>query len=125
MDAVEASRREVEPVRDLSRVLDGLRDQLAGIQREIFVLDRIGRELTAISLRCDDAALDLMIRHHLDEIAGRMALALDTQRSIRRMMEEDGAERRRVRSSRVIPVRWTAPRRLSSARPIAGRAKST
>ena len=85
-------------MRDLTRALDGLRDQLAGIQREIFVLERIGRELAAISERCDDAGVDLLIRRHLDEIAQRMTSTLDRQRSVAGMIAECGRETRRASS---------------------------
>ena len=60
-------------MRDLTRALEGLRDQLAAeYEREIFVLERIGRELAAISERCDDPGVDLLICRHFDEIARRM-----------------------------------------------------
>ena len=105
-------------MRDLTRALDGLRDQLAAIQREIFVLERIGRELAALSERCDDAGLDLLIRRHLDGIAHRMTSMLDRQRSVAGMIAECGRETRRA--TRVAAINLPRRRKLSSARPIAG-----
>jgi hypothetical protein len=108
---------------DLTRALEGLRDQLAGIQREMLVLERIGRELAAISERCDDVGVELLIRRHLDEIAQRMTSTLDRQRSVAGLIAECGRETRRARSNRVAALRL--PRRsFSSARPIVGCAKS-
>lgn len=109
---------------DLKSALEGLRDQLAGIQREISILERIGRELAPISERCDDAGVNLWIRCHLDEIARRMTSTLDRHRSVSGMIAECGRETRRARSNRVVAVRPPAQRSLSSARLIAGRTKS-
>ena len=111
-------------MRDLTRALDGLRDQLARIQREIFILERTGRELAAISERCDDAVVDLLIRRHLDEIAERTTSALDRHRSVAGMIAECGREIRGARLPRVAAVHPPRRRKLSSARPIAGWAKS-
>ena len=109
-------------MRDLARALEGLRDDLARTQREITVLERIGRELRAIVGRGGDARTDALIRRHLDEIAQRTASALTRQTSVARMMEECGRERDSARFGRA-PGSPAGPTRFF-ARPIAGRAKS-
>ncbi len=107
-------------MRDLTRALEGLRDQLAEIQREMSVLERIGRELAAISERCDNVGVELLIRRHLGEIAQRMTSTLDRHRSVAGMIAECGGETRRARLTGVAAVHLPRRRRLSSARPIAG-----
>ncbi len=112
-------------MRDLTRALDGFRCDLAGTQREITILELIGRELTAIIARGGDSKADLFIRRHLDEIAERMVVALARQTAIARMMEECGRERSSAgRIAQALPLRRLARRRTSFAQPIAGHAKS-
>jgi hypothetical protein len=111
-------------MRDLTRALEGLREDLAGTQREITVLEQVGRELRAIVDRRGDARADRLIRGHLDEIAQRTAMALARQRSVARMMEECGRERAAARFNRSRPVRQSARPVRSSGQPIAGAAKS-
>jgi hypothetical protein len=72
---------------DLALELEELRDDVAGTERLISILEQCGRQLTAMAGRRGDAAIDLMIERHLDEIAGRMATTLARQASIARMME--------------------------------------
>lgn len=111
-------------MRDLTRALDGLRDDLARTQREITVLEQTGRQLRAIVDRGGAARADLLIRGHLDEIAQRTATALARQTSIARMMEECGRERGAAKFSRSGPLRRLARPVRSSRRPIASVAKS-
>lgn len=72
---------------DLSLALKDLRDELAETQRKISVLEQTGRELMAIVDGSDEPEIDPVIRLHLDEVAGRMALALARPTSVMRMME--------------------------------------
>jgi hypothetical protein len=72
---------------DLAQELEELRDDVAGTVRVISVLEQCGRHLAVMAGRCGDAAIDLMVERHLDEIAGRMAKTLARQTSIARMME--------------------------------------
>jgi hypothetical protein len=72
---------------DLAHELEELRDDVVGTEHVITLLEQCGRQLAAMVGRCGDAAVDLMIERHLDEIAGRMATALGRQTSIARMME--------------------------------------
>jgi hypothetical protein len=111
-------------MRDLTRVLEGLSDELARAQREISVLEQIGRELTAIVDGCGGAGTDALFRRHLDEIALRTAAALAKQTSIARMMQECGRERSGAKSVRMPPVRRMARPKPSFAPPIAGQAES-
>ena len=111
-------------MRDLTRALEGLSNDLAGTQREISVLEQIGRELTAIVDRFGGAGADPLIRRHLDEIARRTAAALARQTSIARMMEECGRDRCGAKSVRAIPVRRLERRKPSFPRLIAGHAES-
>jgi hypothetical protein len=106
-------------MRDLTRALEGLCDDLAVTQREITVLEQIGRELAELVDRFGGGA-DPFVRRHLDEIARRTAAALGRQASIAQMMEECGRERARATSGRPPRVRRFA--RPKS--PIADRAKS-
>ena len=110
-------------MRDLTRALEGLCDDLAMIQREITILEQIGRALAELSNRFDGGA-DLLVRRHLDEIGQRTAAALARQASIARTMEECGRERRGARPARPYPVRRIARRMPWFPRPIAGRTKS-
>jgi hypothetical protein len=110
-------------MRDLTRALDGLHEDLARIQREITVLEQVGRELRAIVDRGGDARTDNLIRGHLDEIAQRTAMALARQTSIAQMMEECGNERGAARFNRGRPVQVSARPIRSSRRAIAGAAK--
>ena len=110
-------------MRDLTRALEGLREDLAQTQREITVLEQVGRELRVVVDRGGDPRTDRLIRGHLDEIAQRTALALARQRSIARMMKECGSERGAARFNRSGPVRQSARLIRSSSRPIAGAAK--
>jgi hypothetical protein len=111
-------------MRDLTRALEGLRDDLARTQREITVLEQVGRELRAIVDRGGDARTDRLIRGHLDEIAERTAMALDKQTSIARMMEECGRERGAARFNCGRPVPRSARPIRPSRRAIAGATKS-
>jgi hypothetical protein len=111
-------------VRDLTRALEGLSDDLAGTQREISVLEQIGRELAALADRVGEAGADPLIRRHLDEIARRTAAALAKQTSIARMMEECGNERRNVNSVDAISLLRLARSKPSFLRRIAGHAES-
>jgi hypothetical protein len=77
-------------MKDLTRALEELRDDLAGIQHEISILEQITRELVDL----DGAGTGPLIQRHIDEIAKRMTVALARQMSIARMMEECGSERR-------------------------------
>jgi sRNA-binding protein len=77
-------------MRDLARALEELRDDLAGIQHEISILEQIARELVDL----DGAGAGPLIQRHIDEIAKRMTVAQARQMSIARMMEECGSERR-------------------------------
>lgn len=77
-------------MRDLTRALEELRDDLAWVQREISILEQIARELVDLG----GAGTGLLIQRHLDEIARRMTVALARQTSIAGMMEECGSERR-------------------------------
>jgi hypothetical protein len=106
-------------MRDLTRALGGLCDDLAVTQREITVLEQIGRELVELVGRLGRGA-DPFIRRHLDEIARRTAAALARQASIAHMMEECGRERAGATSGGPLPARRVARRKSS----IAGRAKS-
>jgi hypothetical protein len=72
---------------DLALALKGLRDDLVETQRKISVLEQIGRELMATVDRCDEPELDPLFQRHLDEIAGRMSMALARPASIATMME--------------------------------------
>ncbi len=72
---------------DLAQELEELRDDVAGTVHVISMLEQCGRELAAMADRCGDAAIDVMIERHLDEIAGRMATTLARQTSIARRME--------------------------------------
>ena len=72
---------------DLALALKDLRDDLAETQRKISLLEQTGRELMAIVDRCSVPELDPLIQRHLDEVAGRMALALGRPASIAWMME--------------------------------------
>ncbi len=110
-------------MRDLTRALEGLSGNLAGTQREIFVLEQVGRELTAIVDRFG-AGADPLIRRHLDEISRRTAAALARQTSIARMLEECGRERRSAKSVRENPVRRQARQKPSFPRLIADHAES-
>jgi hypothetical protein len=111
-------------MRDLTRALEGLREDLARTQREITVLEQVGRELRAIVDRDGDTRTDRLIRGHLDEIAERTAMALARQTSIARIMEECGRERGAARFNRGRPVRQSARPIRSSPRPIADTAKN-
>ncbi len=104
-------------MRDLTRALEGLSDDLAGTQREISVLEQIGRELTALADRVGEAGTDPLIRRHLDEIARRTAAALARQTSIARMMEECGNERRNANSVDAISLLRLARSKPSFPRP--------
>lgn len=75
---------------DLAQALEDLRDDVAGAERVIFALEQSGRKLAAIADRCGDAAIDLTIKRHLDEVAGRTARMLTRQTSIARMMDQCG-----------------------------------
>ncbi len=77
-------------MRNLTRALEELRDDLAGIQHEISILEQIVRELVDLG----GARPSPLIQRHLDEIAKRMTVAQARQMSIARMMEECGSERR-------------------------------
>jgi hypothetical protein len=107
-------------MRDLVRDLECLRDDLARTQREITILEQVGRELRAIVDRDGDARTDMLIRN-LDEIAQRTALAVARQTLIARMMGECGRECSSARFGRAHPTRRPA---RAFARPIAGRVKS-
>jgi hypothetical protein len=72
---------------DLAQELEELRDDVANTVRVISVLEQCGRQLAAMANHCGDAAIDLMIERHLDEIAARMATTLARQTSVARMME--------------------------------------
>ena len=85
--AADATGEEARNMWDLALALKELRDDLAETQRKISVLEQVGRELMAIVDRCDEPELDPLIRRHLDEIADRMALALDRPASIAWMQE--------------------------------------
>ncbi len=106
-------------MRDLTRALEGLRDDLASTQREITILEQVGRELAKLVDKFGDGA-DPFIQRHLDEIARRTAAALARQASIARMMEECGHERASATSAKPLPARRIAPPKSS----IAGWAKS-
>jgi hypothetical protein len=111
-------------MRDLTRALEGLRDDLTRTQREVTVLEQVGRELGAIVDRGGDVRTDMMIRGHLDEIAQRTALALARQTSIARMMQECGNERGAARFSRGGADRPSARPVHLCGRPIAAALKS-
>jgi hypothetical protein len=72
---------------DLALALEEMRDDVAGTERVILMLEQSGRQLAAIADRGGDGAIDLMIERHLDEIAQRMAATLVRQTSIAVMME--------------------------------------
>lgn len=72
---------------DVALALEEMRDDVAGAERVIFMLEQSGRQLAAIADRRGDAAVDLMIERHLDEIAQQMAATLAKQTSIAVMME--------------------------------------
>ncbi len=72
---------------DLALALKDLRDDLAETQRKISVLEQIGRELMAIVDRSSEPEIDPLFHRHLDEVAGRMAMALARPTSIAEMME--------------------------------------
>ena len=61
---------------DLTLALEELRDDLAETQRKISILELTGRELMAIVDRSGEPEFDPLIRRHLAEIEGRMAMAL-------------------------------------------------
>ncbi len=72
---------------DLTLALKELRDDLAETQRKISVLEQTGRELMAVVDRSAHPETDPLIRRHLDEVVGRMVLALVKPTSIARIME--------------------------------------
>ena len=72
---------------DLTLALEELRDDLAETQRKISILEQTARELMAIIDRSGEPEIDPLIRRHLAEIEGRMAMALVRPRSIARFME--------------------------------------
>ena len=109
-------------MRDLTRALEGLSDDLARTQREITVLEQIGRELGKLDGFGVEA--DSLIRRHLDEITRRTAAALAKQASIAWMMEECARERRSASAARPPPARRFARRKNSLLRAIAGRAET-
>lgn len=92
-------------MRDLARELEGLRDNLASVHRDVFILERVLRELGSVSDPTIASASDALIRAHLDAIAGRMSAALAKHATISRLMEECGRERREARFVRRTSVR--------------------
>ena len=111
------------PMRDVGRALQELRDDLARTQREITVLEQIGRELGKL-VDGFGAEADSLIRRQLDEIARRTAAALAKQASIARMLEECARERRSSSAARPLTARRFARPKQSLLRPIAGRAET-
>ena len=72
---------------DLELALKDLRDDLAETQRTISLLEQTGRALMAIVDCSGEPEIDPLVRRHLDEIAGRMIMALARPRAIAGMME--------------------------------------
>ena len=67
--------------------LGELRDRFAETQRELMVLDRVGREL-ALLVERGEIGMDRLIRRHFDEIGGRLAAALASLQAISLLMAE-------------------------------------
>jgi len=107
-------------MRDLTRALEGLCDDLAETHREISVLEQIGRELTTLADRFGGGSADSMIRLHLEEIARRSATALARQASIARMLKECGRERCAARCFQALPARRPMRSKSLFPRSIAG-----
>lgn len=75
---------------DSRRALDELRDALSRTQREIVLLEQVGRQLAAsIDHGCTEES-DPLIQHHFDEIATHMSRAMESLTSVVGMMEEFG-----------------------------------
>ena len=72
---------------DLELALTDLRDDLAETRRTISLLEQTGRALMAIVDGSGEPEIDPLVRRHLDEIAGRMIMALGRPRAIAGMME--------------------------------------
>ncbi len=72
---------------DLALALKELRDDLAETQRKISILEQTGRALMAIIDLSGEPEIDPLIRRHLDEIAGRTAMALARPTVIAEMMD--------------------------------------
>ena len=86
-------------MRESPRALDELRDELARAQREIGLLEQIGRQLAAIvDDGCGEDAY-WMIQRHLDEIAERTIETTARLRAVVRTMKELKPGRRRRTSN--------------------------
>jgi hypothetical protein len=78
---------------DSHRALDELRDALARTHREIVLLEQIGRQLEAITDGDCGEESEPLIQRHVDDVASRMARAMESLASVVRMMEEFGPRR--------------------------------
>ncbi len=70
--------------------LGELREKIAETQRELMILDQVGRELSLLVER-GEAGVDRLVRRHIEEVGTRLGVALTRLQSICLLMAERGA----------------------------------
>ena len=82
-------------MRNLALLLEGLKDELAAVQHEIFILERALSELASVLPPDNIAGADALMHGHVGGIGERLSSAKAKHAVICRLLAEYGHERRR------------------------------